>query len=99
MEEGTLKILLNPTRLRILEMLAEHPFFLTELSEKLRIAKKVLLKHLEELEKIGLVYSKRHNIGVGRPRRYFYLSEDVELVVKVGNMVKRLRIKKRYLKG
>ena len=53
------KVLANPTRLAILELLRERPRSVTEISESLKQEQSMISHNLEPLEKCRFVFSKR----------------------------------------
>ena len=73
-----LEALGNESRRRILELLSRKPCYVTEISYYLGMAPKVVLEHLEKLEKAGIVSSFEE----GR-RRYYYISTNLRLEVMI----------------
>lgn len=71
--EELLEVLGNPTRLKILKLLAEGPKYLLELSRELDLSEPAILKHLAILERSGLVSSFKRDSSIGPPRKYYYL--------------------------
>ncbi len=74
--EAILDILGNESRRRILELLSRKPCYVSEISYYLGMAPKVVIEHLEKLEKSGLVASFEE----GR-RRYYYIPSNTCLEV------------------
>ncbi len=74
--ETILDILGNESRRRILELLSRKPCYVSEISYYLGMAPKVVIEHLEKLEKAGLVASFEE----GR-RRYYYIPSNTCLEV------------------
>ena len=74
--EVVLDILGNESRRRILELLSRKPCYVSEISYYLGMAPKVVIEHLEKLEKSGLVASFEE----GR-RRYYYIPSNTCLEV------------------
>lgn len=74
--EVILDILGNESRRRILELLSRKPCYVSEISYYLGMAPKVVIEHLEKLEKSGLVASFEE----GR-RRYYYIPSNTCLEV------------------
>lgn len=72
--EGLLDILGNESRRRIIELLTKKPCYVSEISYTLRMAPKVVLEHLEKLEKAGIVKSYEE----GR-RRYYYIDKTLNI--------------------
>lgn len=76
--EELLELLGNESRRRILELLSKKPCYVSEISYCLGMAPKVVLEHLEKLERAGIVSSFEE----GR-RRYYYISKRVTLEVTI----------------
>lgn len=74
--EAILEVLGNESRRRILELLSKKPCYVSEISYYLGMAPKVVIEHLEKLEKSGLVASFEE----GR-RRYYYIPTSLRLEV------------------
>ncbi len=74
--ETILDVLGNESRRRILELLSRKPCYVSEISYYLGMAPKVVIEHLEKLEKSGLVASFEE----GR-RRYYYIPSNTCLEV------------------
>ena len=76
--EELLEILANESRRRIIELLSRKPCYVSEISYSLRMAPKVVLEHLEKLEKAGIVRSFEE----GR-RRYYYIEKPLSLSITI----------------
>jgi len=50
-------VLSNETRRRILEILAEEPAYLNQLTREIRVSQQAILKHLEYLQERGIIKS------------------------------------------
>lgn len=72
--DGLLEILSNESRRKIIELLTKKPCYVSEISYTLRMAPKVVLEHLEKLEKAGIVKSYEE----GR-RRYYYIDKTLNI--------------------
>ena len=72
--DGLLEILSNESRRKILELLTKKPCYVSEISYTLRMAPKVVLEHLEKLERAGIVKSYEE----GR-RRYYYIDKTLSI--------------------
>ncbi len=68
----------NESRRRIVELLATKPCYITEISYSLRMAPKVVLEHLEKLERAGIVKS----FEIGR-RRYYCINKSFGIEILV----------------
>ena len=73
-----LEALGNESRRRILELLSRKPCYVSEISYSLKMAPKVVLEHLDKLEKAGIVSSFED----GR-RRYYYINNNLRLEVVI----------------
>jgi len=85
-----LDVLGNETRRKILRLLADRPCYVSELCERLDVAPKAVISHLELMERAGLISSFEE-----RQRKYFQISENLHLMVSVspfsfGAMVERI---------
>ncbi len=78
-----LEILGNLTRRRILALIAERPRYVSELSFELGVGKKAILKHLEILEKSGLVEKHKISVPRGRPRIYYSIRRHYRISVSI----------------
>lgn len=82
-----LELLSNPTRRRMLRLLAERPRYLLELSNELGISKQAALKHLRYMESRGIL-EKVVDRSTIPPRKYYRLKEEVpDLLIFVGDRV------------
>jgi len=74
----------NKTRRRILELLAEEPRYILQLSKELDVTMPAVQKHLQVLEEAGLVTSYERESDLPAPsRRYFKLSASIYLTVGI----------------
>ncbi len=85
-----LDILGSKTRRRILELLAEEPRYLLQLSKELGVTMPAIQKHLEVLKDGGLIVSFEEKSDLGAPaRRYYRLKSSVYLTAGItSNFVK-----------
>ena len=74
-----LDILGNENRRKILSILAERPFFVSEISTRLSVAPKAVISHLTLLENAGLIES---SVDAQR-RKYYSISRSLHLEVSV----------------
>ena len=58
------KCLANPVRLRILEKLREHPWFVCELAEEIGVDKSIISKYLYQMKQTGILDFQKHGIQV-----------------------------------
>ena len=81
-----LNILGNETRRRILHLLSEEPRYFIQISRDLGISQQAILKHLELLEKFGLIGSYRAKSDLAAPaRKYYHLNKSLYLSVGITN--------------
>jgi len=81
--EMLLNLLGNETRREILQILAERPCYVSELSQVLNIGQKAVIEHLELMRRAGILEIKYEKMEKGRPRKYYQISEDIVLEVKI----------------
>jgi ArsR family transcriptional regulator len=74
-----LDLLGNENRRRILKLLAQRPFYVTEISDSLGVSPKAVIDHLRKLDEAGLVESR---VDDSR-RKYFRISRNLRLEVNV----------------
>ncbi|MDK2384653.1 MAG: helix-turn-helix domain-containing protein [Candidatus Korarchaeota archaeon] len=79
--EDIIEALSGETRRRIVSMLTRKPLTLKEIADMLGITPPAALKHMRELESLGIVESYSINMGPGRPRKYYKISRPIRLVV------------------
>jgi DNA-binding transcriptional ArsR family regulator len=75
----------DPTRVRILELLAERPHTVTELVEALGLAQGRVSSHLSCLRWCGYVEAR----GEGRYNRYRLVDERVREILRLGEAIVR----------
>lgn len=68
----------NESRRKILELLAKKPCYLSEISYYLGMAPKLVIEHLEKLERAGIVKS----VEDGR-RRYYYIATNMHIEITI----------------
>lgn len=74
-----LDILGNENRRKILALLAERPYFVSEISARLDVAPKAVIGHLSLLENAGLIESSVDS----QRRKYYSISKSLHLEVSV----------------
>jgi predicted transcriptional regulator len=67
-----LEILSNPTRRKILSILAEEPMYFGQLANKIHVGQQAILRHMAILEKHGIVKSYEEKSTFGAPKRKYY---------------------------
>ena len=74
-----LDLLGNENRRRILNLLAQRPCYVTEISEYLGVSPKAVINHLRKLEDAGLIESHTDD----QQRKYFYIARNMRLEISV----------------
>ncbi len=83
---NVLNILGNETRRRILYLLSAEPRYFIQLSRDLGISQQAILKHLEVLEKNGIISSYREKSNLAAPaRKYYHLNKSLYLSIGITN--------------
>lgn len=67
-----LDILSSGTRRKILSILAEEPMYFNQLARKVHVGQQAILRHMETLEKNGIVESYLEKSTLGAPSRKYY---------------------------
>lgn len=67
-----LDILSSETRRKILSILAEEPMYFNQLARKVHVGQQAILRHMETLEKNGIVESYLEKSTLGAPSRKYY---------------------------
>jgi len=77
-----LKVLANPTRLKIVALLARRPMYVSEIARELKVPYPLVHLYLSKLEQVGIVRSRYEFVRSERPhvRRYCELA-DFRIVV------------------
>jgi ArsR family transcriptional regulator len=82
--DAILDILGNDTRRRILAALADEPMYFNQLAKEIEIGQQAMLRHVEALEKIGLIESYAEKSNFGAPnRKYYKLSSAFTLTISL----------------
>lgn len=77
------------TRRDILNLLTQEPRFVSEISKELEIGQKAIIEHLKAMEELGLLRSSFQKIERGRPRKYYDISQKIEIQICMdGNTIK-----------
>ncbi|WGI17529.1 metalloregulator ArsR/SmtB family transcription factor [Methanonatronarchaeum sp. AMET-Sl] len=85
--ENTLNILGNKNRRKILEMLAEKPMYVTEISEKLQTGRKAIIEHLHILENQELIKPYRKG-----NRKYYKINNTLMLQIVINRNTTQINI-------
>ncbi len=83
--EEILDMLGNETRREILHRLAERPWYVTELAQELEIGQKAIIEHLALMQQAGMLRAEVKRIEKGRPRKYFGITQDLILEIRIGH--------------
>ena len=87
--ESILDVMGCKTRRDILNLLTEEPRFVSEISKELEIGQKAIIEHLKAMEELGLLKSSFQKIERGRPRKYYDISQKMEIQIMIdGNVIK-----------
>lgn len=82
--DAILDILGNDTRRRILAALADEPMYFNQLAKEIEIGQQAMLRHVEALEKIGLIETYAEKSDFGAPnRKYYKLSSAFTLTISL----------------
>lgn len=79
--EAVLDVIGCKTRRDILALLTEEPRFVSEISQDLNIGQKAIIGHLKAMEELGLINPTYQKIERGRPRKYYEISQGVEIKI------------------
>ena len=80
--DAILDIMGNDTRRRILAALADEPMYFNHLAKEIDIGQQAMLRHVEALEKIGLIETYAEKSEFGAPnRKYYKLSSAFTLTI------------------
>lgn len=74
-----LDILGNENRRRILELLSWKPCFVSEISDRLGVGPKAVIRHLELLENSGLV----ENYVDEQRRKYYHITDNIRIEISL----------------
>ncbi len=79
--EAVLDVIGCKTRRDILSLLTEEPRFVSQISQQLDIGQKAIIGHLKAMEELGLINPSYQKIERGRPRKYYEISQDIEIKI------------------
>jgi len=101
--DAILDILGNETRRRILASLADEPMYFNQLAKQVDIGQQAMLRHLDALEKGGLIEAYAEKSTYGAPnRKYYKLSSAFSLTVSISEddfLVSHKKIDKAFSKA
>ena len=78
-----LEILGNETRIRILKSLSREPMYVSEISNLLRVGQQAILRHLRELEELGIIESYKGESIRGPDRKYYKIRDRFTLKISI----------------
>jgi predicted transcriptional regulator len=79
----TLKVLENPARREIIKSLSQEPNYSFQLAKDTGLSQQQVAKHLQVMEKVGVVSSISSPGGSGPKRRVYRLSKSFSIVLNV----------------
>lgn len=91
--EAILDVMGCKTRRDILNLLTQEPRFVSEISKELEIGQKAIIEHLKAMEKLGLLKSSFQKIERGRPRKYYDISQKVEIQICIDRDTIKMEIR------
>lgn len=91
--EAILDVMGCKTRRNILNLLTQEPRFVSEISKELEIGQKAIIEHLKAMEELGLLKSSFQKIERGRPRKYYDISQKVEIQICIDRNIIKMDIK------
>jgi ArsR family transcriptional regulator len=91
--EAILDVMGCKTRRDILSLLTQEPRFVSEISKELEIGQKAIIEHLKAMEELGLLKSSFQKIERGRPRKYYDISQKVEIQIYIDRDNIKMEIK------
>lgn len=77
--DSVLEILGNPIRRRIIKSLSREPDYALRLSRELQLDQQLVFKHLEVLERLGIVRCEAEPSPHGPPRKVYSLNKSVSV--------------------
>lgn len=81
----TLKALANPSRVRIIELVGEHPRNITSIAEELALSPSIVTRHIQQLEKCNIIKVEPLKDSQGN-QKICYLNID-ELNIRFPNKI------------
>ncbi|MGB9936463.1 MAG: ArsR/SmtB family transcription factor [Methanobacterium sp.] len=91
--EAILDVMGCKTRRDILTLLTQEPRFVSEISKELEIGQKAIIEHLRAMEELGLLNSSFQKIERGRPRKYYGISQKMEIQICIDKDTIKMEIK------
>lgn len=91
--EAILDVMGCKTRREILILLTQEPRFVSEISKELEVGQKAIIEHLKAMEELGLLKSSFQKIERGRPRKYYDISQKVEIQICIDRDTIKMDVK------
>ncbi len=91
--EAILDVMGCKTRRDILSLLTQEPRFVSEISKELEVGQKAIIEHLKAMEELGLLKSSFQKIERGRPRKYYDISQKVEIQICIDRNTIKMEIR------
>ena len=90
--EAILDVMGCKTRRDILTLLTQEPRFVSEISKELEIGQKAIIEHLRAMEELGMLNSSFQKIERGRPRKYYGISQKMEIQIYIDRDIIKMEI-------
>jgi len=87
-----LSMIENPTRRRILEALAIEPHYPLQLSKELGVSQPAIVKHLDQMEKIGMIRGYQEESRMGPKKTLYVPNSEFTLLVDMRNGMFTVRL-------
>jgi len=87
-----LSMIENPTRRRILEVLAIEPHYPLQLSKELGISQPAIVKHLDQMERIGMIRGYQEESRMGPKKTLYVPNSEFTLLVDMRNGMFTVRL-------
>jgi len=81
--DEVLQIVGNETRRRILALLSEEPSYISQIAKKLDVTQPAILKHLDLLQKAGMIDSFWRKNPLGAARKYYKICDSVGVEIAI----------------
>lgn len=91
--EAILDVMGCKTRRDILTLLTQEPRFVSEISKELEIGQKAIIEHLRAMEELGILNSSFQKIERGRPRKYYVISQKMEIQICIDRDTIKMEIR------
>lgn len=89
--ESVLHIVGNETRRKILSLLSMEPHYISQIAKKLDVTQPAILRHLQILQKSGLIESFTERNPLGAARKYYKICDSFELEIALNPQAFKVR--------